>query len=261
MTTRFKPVASGERLSVQVAQQLAAEIRAGRLAPGDKLPTEAQLVEQFGVSRTVVREALSRLKSLGLVDSRQGSGVYVCATAAFAPLNFDARHAASREAVEQLAEVRHALEAEAAELAARRGTPAQVRQIRAALQAIERAASAGFDGVEEDLRFHQSIAAAADNPFLMGTLDYLAQFQRGSIRVTRANEARREDFAREVRQEHLAILQAIEGGDPAQARHAAAEHMRHAARRIQLADAGFWTQEGELLAEPLVANRPAAPRT
>mgnify|MGYP000853187065 CR=1 FL=1 len=74
MTTQFIPVTSGARLSDQVAQQLAAEIKAGRLAPGAKLPPEARLVEQFEVSRTVVREAVSRLKSLGLVDSRQGSG-------------------------------------------------------------------------------------------------------------------------------------------------------------------------------------------
>ena len=257
MTTQFSPVSAGDRLSVQVAQQLAAEIREGRLAPGDKLPTEARLVEQFQVSRTVVREALSRLKSLGLVDSRQGSGVYVHANAAFEPLNFDARHTASREAVKQLVEVRRALEAEAAELAALRRTPAQVQAIRAALLAVDAATAANDNGVEEDVRFHRTIAEAADNPFLMGTLDYLAQFQRGSIRVTRANEARREDFTREVRQEHLAILQAIEAGDAVRARDAAAEHMRNAARRIELADTGFWTQEGDLLAQPLVESLPA----
>ena len=67
MTTSFTPVVSAERLSVQVAQRLEAEIREGRLCPGEKLPTEAKLVELFKVSRTVVREALSRLKSIGLV--------------------------------------------------------------------------------------------------------------------------------------------------------------------------------------------------
>lgn len=257
MTTQFSPVSTGDRLSVQVAQQLAAEIREGRLAPGDKLPTEARLVEQFQVSRTVVREALSRLKSLGLVDSRQGSGVYVHAHAAFAPLSFDAYHAASREAVVQIVEVRRALEAEGAELAALRSTPAQLQVIHDALRALDDAVAAGRDGVEEDVRFHRAIAEAAGNPFLMGTLDYLAQFQRGSTRVTRANEARRADFAQAVRQEHHAIVQAIAATDPQQARHAASEHMRNAARRIQLADPGFWRQEGERLAQPLIDGLPA----
>ncbi len=254
MTTQFSPVTVGERLSVQVAQQLATEIREGRLAPGDRLPTEARLVDQFQVSRTVVREALSRLKSLGLVDSRQGSGVYVRTQAAFTPLNFDARHAASRAAVLQIVEVRRALEAEGAELAAQRGTPEQVRAMHDALQALDEAVLAGRDGVEEDVRFHRAIAEAAGNTFLMDTLDYLAQFQRGSTRVTRANEARRDDFARAVRQEHHAILQAIEAAQPQQARDAAAEHMRNAALRIQLADSGFWRQEGERLAQPLVGR-------
>ena len=68
MNTRFQTVVPGAQLSDQVADALSAEIRAGRLAEGDRLPTEAVLVEQFAVSRTVVREAVSRLKSLGLVD-------------------------------------------------------------------------------------------------------------------------------------------------------------------------------------------------
>ena len=71
MSQHFTPVSSGARLSDQVAEQLSAEIKQGRLAPGDKLPTEAALVTRFAVSRTVVREALSRLKSLQLVDSAE----------------------------------------------------------------------------------------------------------------------------------------------------------------------------------------------
>ena len=73
MTGQFTPVTSGARLSDQVARQLTAEIASGRLAPGGKLPAEARLVEQFQVSRTVVREAVSRLKSIGLVESRPRS--------------------------------------------------------------------------------------------------------------------------------------------------------------------------------------------
>ena len=115
----FQRVTPGASLSGQVADAIAAEIRGGRLAAGDKLPTEAALVSQFAVSRTVVREAVSRLKSLGLVDSRQGSGVYVLAPG-IEPLQFDLPHAASREAVMQIVEVRRALEAEVAELAALR---------------------------------------------------------------------------------------------------------------------------------------------
>ena len=258
MSQTFTPVTSGARLSDQVADQLAAEIRRGGLAPGDKLPTEAQLVAQFGVSRTVVREAVSRLKSLGLVDSRQGSGVFVQASTPFAPLNFEARHAASQEAVIQMVEVRRALEAEVAALAAQRRTAADLYRVHAAVKALESAVQHGGDGVSEDVRFHRAIADAARNPFLLQTLEYLGQFLHGATQVTRANEARRLDFAQQVQNEHAAIVQALEAGDPEAARRAAAGHMGNAIVRIRSADPGFWAQEGEQLAQPLLnARQPA----
>ena len=252
MSQHFTPVSSGARLSDQVAEQLSAEIKLGRLAPGDKLPTEARLVEQFAVSRTVVREAVSRLKSLGLVDSRQGSGVFVSAQQPFAPLNFEARHAASQEAVVQMVEVRRALEAEVAALAAQRRNAADIRAIAQAVKALDAAVRAGRNGVDEDMKFHRAIADAARNPFLIQTLEYLGQFLRGVTQVTRANEARRVDFASEVQAEHLAILEAVKAGDAGQARQAAATHMGNAIVRIRSADPAFWQQEGERLAQPLV---------
>lgn len=252
MSQPFTPVTSGARLSDQVAEQLSAEIKQGRLAPGDKLPTEARLVEQFQVSRTVVREAVSRLKSLGLVDSRQGSGVFVSAQQPFAPLNFEARHAASQEAVIQMVEMRRALEAEVAALAAQRRSSSDLRAIEQAVRALDQAVQSGGDGVAEDVNFHRVIAEATRNPFLIQTLGYLNQFMYGATRVTRANEARRGDFAAAVRTEHQAILQAIQAGDPDQARLAAAAHMGNAIQRIQNADPAFWAQEGERLAQALV---------
>ena len=255
MTARFQSIAPGARLADQVADALAAEVRSGRLSEGDRLPTEAALAEQFGVSRTVVREAVSRLKSLGLLDSRQGSGVYVRA-AGVEPLRFEMPHVASREAVVQMVELRRALEAEVAALAAERRTPEDVQRIREAIDALHAAVAAGGNGAEEDVRFHRAIAEAARNPFLIGTLQYLRQFLHGATRVTRANEARRADFAREVAQEHARIVEAIEAGDPLRAREAAKSHMDNAIRRIEQADPAFWQQEGAQLARPLVEGWP-----
>lgn len=251
----FKPISPGSYLSDQVADVLAADIRAGRLAAGNKLPTQAALVHQFLVSRTVVREAVSRLKSLGLVNSRQGSGVYV-KEPGFSPLNFDARSAVSKQAVIQMVELRRALEAEVAELAAQRRGQTDIKRIRRSIIALDKAVLAGGDGVDEDVKYHRAIAEAARNPFLIGTLDYLSQFLRGATRVTRANEARREDFARQVRDEHEMIMCAIESGDAAAARQAAAQHMNNAIRRIEQAEPGFWEQAGVQLASPLVSGLP-----
>jgi GntR family transcriptional repressor for pyruvate dehydrogenase complex len=189
---------------------------------------------------------------LGLIDSQQGSGIYVSASSPFQPLNFDAKYAASREAVIQIVEVRRALEAECASLAAIKRSPADIEIIHKTLEQLDLAVAKGEDGVEEDVQFHRAIANAAGNPFLISTLDYLAQFLREGTRVTRANEARRQDFASAVRHEHHAIALAIENGDSKQALRAATLHMKNAAKRIQQADSTFWLQEGGSLALPLV---------
>jgi GntR family transcriptional repressor for pyruvate dehydrogenase complex len=165
-------------------------------------------------------------------------------------------HVASREAVIQMVELRRALEAEVAALAAERRTPDDVQRIRDAIDALHAAVEAGGNGADEDVRFHRAIAEAARNPFLIGTLQYLRQFLHGATRVTRANEARRADFAREVAQEHARIVEAIEAGDPLRAREAAKSHMDNAIRRIEQADPAFWQQEGAQLARPLVEGWP-----
>ena len=257
MLAPFKPALPGAYLSDQVADVMAARIRAGHLVAGDKLPTEAALVDQFSVSRTVVREALSRLKSLGLVESKQGSGVFV-KEIGFSPLNFEAKSVASRQAVIQMVEVRRALEAEVAALAAQRRTKADIKHIHKSIANLDKAVLAGGDGVSEDVLYHLAIAEAARNPFLMGTLQYLGQFLQGATRVTRANEARRADFARQVRDEHALICQAIEAGDAEAARKAAALHMDNAIVRIEQADPVFWQQTGDELASTLVHGLPAS---
>jgi DNA-binding FadR family transcriptional regulator len=252
MTASFSAIQPALKLADRVAQQLEAQIRAGRYQAGEKLPTEAVLVQQLEVSRTVVREAISRLQSRRLVESRQGSGVYVKA-AGIEPLDLGSLRPASLDAVIQIAELRRALESEVAELAARRRSGDDLRRIHEAVRALAEAVRLGRDGVEEDVAFHRAIAQAAGNPFLIRTLDYLAQFLRGGTRVTRANEARRADFAQAVIQEHARIVQAIEAGDAAAARQAAANHMDNAIVRIQQADAGFWDQAGEWLAQEILA--------
>ena len=260
MPIRFAPVSGTRSLSDQVAHQLAAEVASGRFAPAAKLPTQAALAEQFQGSRTVVREAVSRLQSQGLVEARQGSGVYVCATVPLASLRFDARHAASREAVIQMVELRRALESEVAALAAQRRKATDLKLIKQAVAALDRAVKDGGDGVAQDVQLHRCIAAAARNPFLISTLDYLSQYLHGATQVTRANEARRADFSAQVRAEHQAIVVAIEASDANRARRAAAQHMDNAIARIESADPAFWGATGERLARVLVTPARATPK-
>ena len=240
-------------LADQVAEMLTEEILSGRLEVGAKLPTEVQLVKELGVSRTVVREAISRLRNAGLVEPRQGSGVFVLQPAT-APLDLSVdkqRGLDTKAKVLQIVEVRRAIEAEAAGLAAERATADEIAVMREALETIERAMATGGDGVDEDLAFHRTIAEATDNPVLAATVRYLGEVLRSGIRVTRANEARRSDFANQVRDEHAAIVTAIEGGDRTAARAAATEHMVQAALRLQDADERFWLSADTVATDPV----------
>ncbi len=207
-----------ESLADRLAARLAAQIEGGGLEPGDRMPTEAQLASTHGVSRSVVREAVHRIKSRGLLVSRQGSGVFVAAPPAHRALEFDPAVLESVDAVVQIVEVRRVLEGEIAALAAERATRAQLAKLRRALAAIDAASAAGGDGVSEDLAFHRLIGEATGNPQFVRLLGFLEQYLREAMRVTRGNEARRADFMEAVRREHAAIVDAIAARDGRAAR-------------------------------------------
>ena len=106
----FDHVRIAPTLSDQVTNALLARIESGQLKSGEKLPPEVVLAPEFGVSRTVIREAISRLKHEGLVESRQGSGVFVRAQASMSPLKIEDSVVESRESVLQIVELRRAIE-------------------------------------------------------------------------------------------------------------------------------------------------------
>ncbi|MEY2686952.1 MAG: hypothetical protein RL375_1150 [Pseudomonadota bacterium] len=221
-----------ERLSDRLAALLGAQVESGRLQPGDRLPSEAQLAEAHGVSRTVVREAVHQLKSRGLLRSRQGSGVYVAPPPVNQSLAFDPSVLESVDAVVHVVEVRRVIEAEIAALAAERATGTQIAAMRKALAAIDTAATAGQDGVAEDLAFHRAIALATGNPQLVLLMGFFEQYLREAMRITRGNEARRQDFMDAVRLEHRALVDAIASHDPEAARRRATDHLVHGEQRL-----------------------------
>jgi GntR family transcriptional regulator, transcriptional repressor for pyruvate dehydrogenase complex len=238
-------------LASRVAEQLVGKIRSEDLAPGARLPSEQAMAQLFGVSRTVIREAIALLKVDGLLETRKGSGAFVCRPEVAHVMRSDRLTDESIQSLLNVIEVRRGIEAETAALAAVRRSPGQLAEIEYALRRIEEAVAAGEDGVEEDARFHQCIAAATGNPYWVRFVEMFSQPIRSAVKVTRANEARRDDFARQVRAEHEKICAAIAASDPAQARVAATEHMEHAAERVRLADRDFWRSEGGELARRL----------
>lgn len=221
-----------DRLSDRLAHRLGRQIADGGLLPGARLPTEQQLALTHGVSRTVVREAVHQLKSLALVVSRQGSGVFVAPAPAHQALAFDPKVLGSVDAVVHVVEVRRVLEGEIAALAAERATRAQVAGMRRQLKAIDAAVAAGRDGVDEDLGFHRLIGEATGNPQFHLLLGFLSQYLREGMRITRGNEARRADFMQAVQLEHRALVEAIAARDAAAARRCAVDHILHGEQRL-----------------------------
>jgi len=239
------------RLSDRVAEALREWIGSGKLSISDQLPSENAMAAEFGVSRAVVREAVSRLKSEGLLYARQGKGIFVAPTALIRPLRIAPEAARSLQSVLGIVELRRALEAEAAALAAERRTAADLAALRSALKDLDAAVKAGGNGVEEDVAFHRLVAKVSGNPYFMDVLEYVGQFLRGATMVTRANEATRIDFARQLKAEHGMVIDAIAAKDPDAARIAAARHMQNAASRIRQADPEFWREQDPLLDQVL----------
>lgn len=241
--TNHEAVTSGS-LSQRVGKILSQKIHSNALPLGARLPSENAMAQHFQVSRTVIREAIASLRAEGLVETRQGSGAFVRRPTAPVGMDFDALTQESARSLLDLIEVRRGVEAEMAALAAARRSSKQLTEIKRALSRIEKAVAAGQDGVEEDVDFHLSIAGATGNPQWVKLAGFFSQQVRMAVKVTRANEARRAEFAQQVCAEHEQIVAAIAARDPERARVAAATHMERAARRVTAADREFWNSEG-----------------
>lgn len=237
MADAAEPATRGGKLSERIARQLTHAIHTGELSAGVRLPTEAALGEHFGVSRSVVREAISMLRNAGLVISRRGSGSFVAEKPTASLVQ--ALPGDSLQSVLHILELRRALEGEAAFHAAGRRTNSQLRRMRNAMVEIDEAVESGESGVEQDMAFHRAIAEASHNEYFVTVLDFYNRFLFQAISVTRANEARRASFVAEVVKEHEALVEAIAAGEGEAARQAAWWHMDQARRRLDAMPAAF----------------------
>lgn len=213
-----------------VVRQIAALIRDGELRRGERLPTERELSAAFGVSRGVVREAIKVLGALGLVEVRQGSGIYVLSTVPTVTRAFTLSVSPDTESVEQLFEFRRTLEVEAASLAAVRRTDAQLADIVEAAAATAWAFEAGdleAFGAYDDL-FHAAVARASDNPYFEVAVATARQMQQDVVPLI----SDRIGSVRAAIQHHRAIGEAIGLRDAAAAACAMAEHIIYTAKAV-----------------------------
>lgn len=207
-------------------------IASGELAPGSRYPTENAVREDFGVSRNVVREAYARLAARGLLASRRGSGAYVPEDARYQAFQVSAEDVRDVGDVLKLLEMRVAMEAEMADLAARRRNGDDLAAMRAALKAM--ADSVDVDeSIAADTAFHAAIARATRNEHFLRFTDFLGVRLVPSRRLyLQSNDLEtHRRYARIINEDHHAIHAEIEAGDAAAARAAARLHIERSADR------------------------------
>ncbi|MGE0716213.1 MAG: FadR/GntR family transcriptional regulator [Alphaproteobacteria bacterium] len=231
----LRPLQPARNLVGEVAARIAEDIRAGRLAPGARLPTEQEMMAALAVSRTVVREAVAALRAEGLVATRQGSGAFVAADLAGRPFRIDADERATPADAVDVMELRKAIEIEAAALACVRASATQIAAIGRALAAIERALERGEGAVAEDFAFHHAIAAATRNPQYPRFLEFLGHHviprQRVRLSVGTAEDQRK--YLARIQDEHRRIHGAIRARDPVAARDAMRDHLERSLERYR----------------------------
>lgn len=205
-------------------------ITAGQFPPGSRLPSEAQLTEAHGVSRTVVREAIAALRADRLVEARQGAGVFVLEppTSTTAPMlslsNIDLARVSS---MIELLELRTAVEVEAAGLAALRRSPAQEEVILDRHYAVRACLEASLPTSEADFALHLAIAEATNNPRFREFLTMIGRnlIPRAALRPD-DSESDQAAYIKLLDDEHNAIVAAISDGDEEGAREAMRRHLR-----------------------------------
>jgi GntR family transcriptional regulator, transcriptional repressor for pyruvate dehydrogenase complex len=226
-----------ETLTSQLVKALTERIRTGELKPGDRLPTEQELIEQFKVSRTVVREAISSLKAAGLVATQQGVGAFVLQAESSPPFRIDNTSLTLLKDVIAVLELRIGIESDAAALAAQRRQEVHLAAMRDALDRMAAAIDASEDAVAPDFDFHRTIAEATGNHHFTHLFSYLGALliPRARLQTFRYFAADRKEYLRRVNREHEDIYQAIKRQDTEAARSAMRLHLSNSRERLRLA--------------------------
>ncbi|WP_425405422.1 FadR/GntR family transcriptional regulator [Hwanghaeella sp.] len=227
LVRRLRPAAGATSLADQIVTQLRGQILSGRLQAGDKLPTEQELCDATGVSRPVVREAISRLKADGIIVSRQGVGVFVVDDKRRMPFRIEAHHFDDQRNLLNVMELRLCVEVEGAAMAAVKRSDADLALIDEALTAMKDAVADKGSAVEEDFAFHCAIAAATGNELIEGFLRFLGVFviPRPLLRMRPEDPRKGAAYMERLVEEHQAVRDAVAAGDPDAAREAMRLHL------------------------------------
>ena len=194
-----------------------------KLQPGDKLPSERELAESLGVSRSSIRDAIRSLELIGMVEPRQGAGTVVreiSASSVVTPIATVLTH--QRQAVSELLDFRKMLEPPLASRAATHASPEEVEEMEQILARQEEKLGRGELAIEEDSEFHYSVAMASENSVVLKVLDVLMDL----LRDTRERSLQVEGRPQKSLAGHRRVLAAIKRRDPAGAEIAMRRHIQ-----------------------------------
>lgn len=221
-------------LAQQLFDEFSAQIAKGHWAAGDKLPTESRLVAHYDVSRTVVREAISKLQAAQLVETRHGIGTFVLESPGPSPLSLSPMERDAAVDVLAVLELRISIEIEAAGLAALRHKKRDLQAMQQALAAFVASHENGQDTVAHDLSFHLAIATATGNRYFVEVLKHFNSLLIPRTRIESINRPdRAPDYLLRLNHEHEAILSAIERKDVESARAAMRLHLTNSRERLR----------------------------
>jgi len=223
-----------QTLTSQVIENILGRIKSGAIKPGERLPTEKQLTESLGVSRTCVREAMKSLESLRLISVRPKVGAVVLEPSPTALIS--AEHLSTAAHLEQqdvLMEFRVILEVGLASLAAQKATEEDLAMMREAMQAHKRALESDGIAHHADIAFHKAIAQATKNPIAVMVLEMISEPLSEQRRLMNAVP----NAARDGLRDHGRIYKAIRDNNPEKARAVMRAHMKTAERYWRLAQA------------------------
>jgi GntR family transcriptional repressor for pyruvate dehydrogenase complex len=220
-----------KRLTDQIIDQLIAMISDGKLKPGDKLPSETALMEQFGVGRSSLREAVGALSLIGMLTVRPGHGTHVAPSAGESfskPLRWG-MFMSWREKLHEFIEARITIEQTLVGMAVERATEAEIEEIKRSHNLLKVSKLTKRKTIEADLVFHMSIAKASHNSVLARFLEELRQPVKNWMEQ-KASLYGEKNY--NVFEEHDAIVNAIEAHNPENARKAIREHLELAGERL-----------------------------
>ncbi len=220
-------------MSQQVVASIARLIESGALPPGQKLPSELEIIRREGVSRTVVREAMSKLQASGLIETRHGIGSFVSEFTDRGDFGLERTIANTAGDVMALLELRMGIETEAAVLAAIRRTEDHLRDITQAIDALSEEVHTGHGAVDPDFRFHLEIANATGNRYFLDILRTLGSkvIPRSRFQIEE-RKRQRQEYLERMNHEHEDIYNAILRSDPEAARAAVRNHLGNSRERM-----------------------------